>query len=103
MSNAPAAATRNERTTAGPAYCAAAVPVTTKTPAPRIAPMPTVVRSSGPRTRRNPDEPSDGRSDGIIRRFPGDRHVVWVRLAQSRGRDAHELRLRTKLVDRGAA
>ena len=29
----------------------------------------------------------------VVRRFPGDRHVVRVRLAEARGRYAHELRL----------
>ena len=33
-----------ERTIAGPAYCAAALPVSTKMPAPMIAPMPSIVR-----------------------------------------------------------
>ena len=36
---------------AGPAYCAAAVPVSTKIPAPMIAPMPSVVRFSAPSAR----------------------------------------------------
>src|SRR2546428_10886401 len=33
--------------TAGPAYCAAAWPVSTKIPAPMMAPMPSVIRLSG--------------------------------------------------------
>src|SRR6476620_5922141 len=40
-----------EYTIAGPAYWAAAVPVSTKMPAPMIAPMPSVVRFSAPRAR----------------------------------------------------
>ena len=37
--------------TAGPACSAAACPVSTKIPAPMIAPMPRAVRFSGPRVR----------------------------------------------------
>ncbi len=42
-----------ESTSAGPANCAAAVPVSTKIPVPMMAPMPSIVRSAGPRVRRN--------------------------------------------------
>jgi len=44
----------NEITMPGPAYCAAALPVRTKIPAPMMAPMPSVVRLSGPRARFRP-------------------------------------------------
>ena len=46
-----------ESTSAGPAFCEAAVPVSTKMPVPMIEPMPSAVRWSGPSERR-----SDGRS-----------------------------------------
>ena len=36
---------------AGPALCAAACPVSTKIPAPMIAPMPSVIRLIGPSAR----------------------------------------------------
>jgi len=36
---------------AGPANCAAALPVTTKIPPPTITPTPTSTKSSGPKTR----------------------------------------------------
>ena len=42
-----------ESTSAGPANCAAAVPVMTKMPAPMIAPTPSVVRLNGPSVRRS--------------------------------------------------
>ena len=42
-----------ESTSAGPANCAAAVPVITKMPAPMIAPTPSVVRLNGPSVRRS--------------------------------------------------
>src|SRR6478672_9505678 len=48
----------NEYTTAGPAYCAAADPVSTKMPAPMIAPMPSRVRFSAPRLRFSVSLPS---------------------------------------------
>src|SRR5512146_2112218 len=41
----------NDHTTPGPAYCAAAVPVSTKMPAPMIAPIPSRVRLSAPSAR----------------------------------------------------
>ena len=41
-------ASTNEITTAGPAYCAAAVPVVTKMPAPTTLAMPSVVRLNAP-------------------------------------------------------
>src|ERR1700722_4474354 len=40
---------------------------------------------------------------GIIRRFPGDRHVVWMRFPQSSGRDAHEPAVGSQRLDGGAA
>jgi hypothetical protein len=43
---------------AGPAYCAAAAPVSTKIPAPMIAPIPSVIRFKGPRARFNACSPS---------------------------------------------
>src|SRR2546426_5916811 len=42
-----------ETGTAGPAYRAAATPVSTKIPAPIIAPTPSAVRCSGPSVRRS--------------------------------------------------
>src|SRR5450755_3652190 len=39
------------RATAGPAWSAAAWPVSTKIPAPMMAPMPSVMRLTGPRER----------------------------------------------------
>src|ERR1051325_2972243 len=44
----------NDRTMAGPAFFAAAVPVNTKMPAPMIAPMPSVVRFIAPSVRFKP-------------------------------------------------
>src|SRR5436309_3555225 len=44
-------ASTNESTTAGPAFCAATVPVSTKMPVPMIAPMPSAVRFTAPSTR----------------------------------------------------
>jgi hypothetical protein len=41
-----------EITSAGPAFCDAAVPVRTKIPVPMIDPIPRVVRFSGPSARR---------------------------------------------------
>ena len=41
----------NDSTTAGPAFSAATVPVSTKIPVPMIAPMPSMVRLSAPRAR----------------------------------------------------
>src|SRR5450759_40536 len=38
----------------------------------------------------------------VVRRFASDRHVVRVRLAQSRGGNAHETSLCAKLLDRAA-
>ena len=40
-----------DSTIAGPAYCAAAWPVSTKMPVPMMAPMPSVTRLIGPSTR----------------------------------------------------
>ncbi len=42
-----------EITSAGPAFCAAAVPSSTKMPVPMIDPMPSAVRFQGPSERRN--------------------------------------------------
>src|SRR4051794_9699699 len=42
-------------------------------------------------------------SAAIVRRFLRDRHVMGVRLAQARGRDAHEARLLHLLDGRRAA
>src|SRR5262245_48233837 len=44
----------NDKTTAGPAYFAAATPVSTKMPAPMIAPTPRVVRLKAESARRRP-------------------------------------------------
>src|SRR3954470_4973034 len=44
----------NDRAIAGPAFEAAAVPVSTKIPAPMIAPMPSIVRSNAVRDRLGP-------------------------------------------------
>ncbi len=44
-------ATMKEKTTPGPAYWAAAAPVSTKMPVPMIAPMPSEIRLSGPSAR----------------------------------------------------
>src|SRR5690554_5125184 len=49
---------RNERTSAGPAYWAAAVPVNTKMPVPMIAPMPMEIRLKGPSARASVCSPS---------------------------------------------
>src|SRR5579872_6628862 len=42
-----------ESTRAGPAFCEAAVPVSTKMPVPMIEPMPSAVRFQGPSDRRS--------------------------------------------------
>src|SRR6187455_1710252 len=42
----------------GPAFAAAAWPVSTKMPVPMIAPMPSAMRFIGPRTRRSPCVPA---------------------------------------------
>src|SRR3954470_18015993 len=42
-----------ESTSAGPAFCDAAVPVSTKMPVPMIEPMPSAVRFHGPSERRS--------------------------------------------------
>ena len=42
-----------ENTSAGPAFCEAAVPVRTKMPVPMIDPMPSAVRFHGPSDRRS--------------------------------------------------
>src|ERR1700733_11160098 len=42
-----------ERTSAGPAFCDAAVPVSTKMPVPMIEPIPSAVRCQGPSDRRS--------------------------------------------------
>src|SRR6476469_6696792 len=42
-----------EMTSAGPAFCDAAVPVSTKIPVPMIEPMPSAVRCHGPSDRRS--------------------------------------------------
>src|ERR1017187_46888 len=47
----PIAATTNERTTAGPAFSAAAIPVSENKPAPMIAPIPSATRFTGPSVR----------------------------------------------------
>src|SRR5881397_3763741 len=44
-------ASTNASTTAGPAFCAATVPVSTKMPVPMMAPIPSMVRLSAPRAR----------------------------------------------------
>ena len=46
-------ATTYESISAGPAMLRAAAPVATKIPAPMIAPTPSEVSCTGPRTRRN--------------------------------------------------
>src|SRR3954468_20886469 len=56
----------NERTIAGPAYCAAALPVRTKIPAPMMAPMPSVVRLSGPRARLSPCVVSEASASSVV-------------------------------------
>src|ERR1017187_10460722 len=43
---------------AGPVYCAAVVPVSTKMPAPMIAPIPSVIRFTGPSTRLSECSPT---------------------------------------------
>src|SRR5258708_7798945 len=47
----PRAAMRNERTTAGPAFSAAAMPESENKPAPMIEPMPRAIKPQGPRWR----------------------------------------------------
>src|ERR1022692_3728163 len=47
----PMAATTNERTTPGPAFSAAAMPVSENRPAPIMAPMPSATRFTGPSVR----------------------------------------------------
>src|SRR5580698_2188254 len=44
-------ASTNDKTIAGPAYFAAADPVRTKMPAPMMAPIPRVIRFTGPSAR----------------------------------------------------
>ena len=56
---------------AGPAYCAAACPVSTKIPAPMMAPIPRVIRLMGPRARLSVCAPSSpasrmSRSNGFL-------------------------------------
>src|ERR1017187_8775042 len=47
-----------EYTMAGPVYCAAVVPVSTKMPAPMMAPIPKVIRFTGPSTRLSECSPT---------------------------------------------
>ena len=56
-----------ESTIAGPAYCAAALPVSTKMPAPMIAPMPSIVRFVALSARFSVPAPS-GAASGLQRR-----------------------------------
>ena len=53
---------------AGPANCAAAVPVSTKMPAPMMAPMPRVIRLMGPSARLSvwPPSPSPSASAMMV-------------------------------------
>ncbi len=54
-----------DRTMAGPACIAAACPVSTKMPVPMMAPMPSIVRSTGPRTRLSVASPRRAFSSSI--------------------------------------
>src|SRR5579862_4354125 len=49
----PTAAITNESTTAGPAFSAAAMPVSENRPAPMMAPIPSATRFTGPRVLAN--------------------------------------------------
>ena len=51
---------------AGPAYCAAAAPVSTKIPAPMMAPMPSVIRLVAPKARFSECSPCSADSSRII-------------------------------------
>src|SRR3954469_17968265 len=95
----------NDSGTAGPAWSAAASPVRTKMPAPIMAPMPSIVRFKAVRARlsdrslvasasarsdatdlvaqRFMRNPFWGISRAVVRSFPRDRHVVWVRLSEA--------------------
>ncbi len=68
------AAMANEITTAGPAFSAAAMPVSENSPAPMIAPMPSPTRLQGPRVRSRPWPPPSAsrrrRSIGFVRISP---------------------------------
>src|SRR5271166_5146521 len=59
-----------DRTTAGPEFCAATVPVSTKMPVPTIAPTPSAVRLTAPSARfsRSLLRASDWRSAIVCRR-----------------------------------
>src|SRR5438270_2357 len=87
-------ATTNDRTTAGPAYCAAAVPVSTKLP------ESSEWRAAGAWAFLF-SIPSQ--SEAIVRRLARDGHVVRMRLAKAGRRYANELRLRAKRLDRRAS
>src|SRR5450432_886070 len=62
----PSAAKIKERMIAGPACSAVAVPVMTKIPVPMMAPMPSVIRLVGPRTRRRLCSPVSWASSRIV-------------------------------------
>src|SRR5690348_14773972 len=68
-----------EITSAGPANCAAAVPVITKIPAPITAPMPSIVKLNAPNDRRSvPDSASTCNSEiGFL-----DRRLISKHLAR---------------------
>src|ERR1035441_9518390 len=73
-------ASTNERTTAGPAFCAATVPVSTKMPVPMMAPTPRAVRFTGPsaRWRLLSVSASACRSVTLLRRNKFMGGQVWV-------------------------
>src|SRR3954470_5704731 len=109
----------NESGTAGPAWSAAANPVRTKMPAPMMAPMPSMVRLVAVRARlsdrslvasasarrdatdlvaqRFMRNPFLGISRAVVRSFPRDRHVVWVRLSEAGGGDLNHLDIALQL------
>src|ERR1017187_6352881 len=103
----------NDSTIAGPALVAATCPVSTKMPAPMMAPMPRNTRLVAVSARlrlcelaastcrsetflvlKRPMKRSSSGVDflhAVVRRFPGDRHVMRVRLAETGRGDLDEL------------
>ena len=59
-------ASTNESTMAGPAYKAAAAPVSTKMPVPMMAPIPSVIRLIGPSARLRQCSPVSCASARIV-------------------------------------
>src|SRR5262245_45532872 len=83
-------------TSAGPAFCDAAVPVITNSPAPMIAPIPSVVRFSGPRARLNLPLSASACSSNVD--FLMKRFIAFLCLTRARERKQDHRWKRQRIV-----